>query len=58
MSDPVLILGATGTHGGAIAHALLASQFAVHAFVRDPNTARAPALAEAGAKLVVGDLGD
>jgi uncharacterized protein YbjT (DUF2867 family) len=58
MTDPVLVLGATGTHGGAVAHGLLASQFAVHALVRDPNTARAQALAEAGAKLVPGDLLD
>lgn len=58
MSDPVLVLGATGTHGGAIAHALLTRRFTVHALVRDPNTARAQALAEAGAKLVSGDLFD
>jgi uncharacterized protein YbjT (DUF2867 family) len=58
MSDPVLVLGATGTHGGAVAHALLARKFTVHALVRDPNSARAQALAEAGAKLVAGDLLD
>jgi uncharacterized protein YbjT (DUF2867 family) len=58
MSDPVLVLGATGTHGGAVAHALLARKFTVHALVRDPNTARGQALAEAGAKLVAGDLLD
>jgi uncharacterized protein YbjT (DUF2867 family) len=58
MSDPVLVIGATGTHGGAVAHALLARKFTVHALARDPSSARAQALAEAGAKLVVGDLGD
>jgi uncharacterized protein YbjT (DUF2867 family) len=58
MSGRVLVLGATGTHGGAVAHALLASQVPVSALVRDPNTARAQALAEAGAKLVAGDLLD
>jgi uncharacterized protein YbjT (DUF2867 family) len=58
MNDPVLVLGATGTHGGAVARGLLAGQFAVHAFVRDPSTVRAQALAEAGAKLVPGDLLD
>jgi uncharacterized protein YbjT (DUF2867 family) len=57
-SDPVLVLGATGTHGGAVAHALLAREFTVHALVRKPNTARSRALAEAGARLVVGDLLD
>jgi uncharacterized protein YbjT (DUF2867 family) len=58
MSDSVLVIGATGTHGGAVAHALLTREFTVHALVRDPNTARAQALAEAGAKLVAGDLFD
>jgi uncharacterized protein YbjT (DUF2867 family) len=58
MSDSVLVIGATGTHGGAVAHALLASQVPVNALVRDPNTPRAQALAEAGAKLVAGDLLD
>jgi uncharacterized protein YbjT (DUF2867 family) len=58
MSDPVLVLGATGTHGGAVAHALLARKLIVHALVRDPNKARAQTLAEAGAKLVAGDLLD
>lgn len=57
-TDPVLVLGATGTHGGAVAHALLAGQVPVNALVRDPSTARAQALAEAGAKLVPGDLHD
>ena len=58
MTDPVLVLGATGTHGGAVAHALLARKFTVQALVRNPNTPRAQALAEAGAKLVAGDLLD
>ena len=58
MSDPVLVIGATGTHGGAVAHGLLARKFTVHALVRNPSTARAQALAEAGAKLVPGDLFD
>jgi uncharacterized protein YbjT (DUF2867 family) len=57
-SSPILVLGATGTHGGAVAHALLARKFTVHTLVRDPNTARAQALAEAGAKLMSGDLLD
>jgi len=33
--DPVLVFGATGTHGGAVAHELLARATPVHAFVRD-----------------------
>ena len=56
--DPVLVFGATGTHGGAVAHALLAADFGVYAFVRDPSSQRSQALASRGAKLLVGDLGD
>lgn len=56
--DPVLVFGATGTHGGAVARELLSEQFTVHAFVRDASSERALALAQAGARLVVGDLDD
>ncbi len=56
--DPVLVFGATGTHGGAVAHQLLAADFQVSAFVRDPHSQRSRVLASAGAKLIVGDLGD
>jgi uncharacterized protein YbjT (DUF2867 family) len=57
-ASPVLVLGATGTHGGAVARGLLAARFTVHAFVRDPSSVRARALSEAGARLVEGDLLD
>jgi uncharacterized protein YbjT (DUF2867 family) len=56
--DPVLVLGATGTQGGAIARELLAAQHPVRALVRDPLSDRARALSAAGASLVSGDLGD
>jgi uncharacterized protein YbjT (DUF2867 family) len=56
--DPVLVFGATGTHGGAVARGLLAGGVPVHAFVRDPTSDRALALASNGATLVVGDLDD
>jgi uncharacterized protein YbjT (DUF2867 family) len=56
--DPVLVFGATGTHGGAVARGLLAADFPVSAFVRDRRSQRSQALARAGAKLIVGDLGD
>lgn len=55
---PVLVLGATGTQGGAVAHALLRSGVDVRALVRDPSSARAEALRDAGAELVRGDLTD
>jgi uncharacterized protein YbjT (DUF2867 family) len=58
VADPVLVLGATGTQGGAIARELLAAQRAVRALVRDPLSARAQALSAAGASLVEGDLRD
>jgi uncharacterized protein YbjT (DUF2867 family) len=56
--DPVLVFGATGTQGGAIARALLAREIPVRALVRHPDTDRARALAELGAELVTGDLDD
>jgi uncharacterized protein YbjT (DUF2867 family) len=56
--DPVLVFGATGTHGGAVAQELLAADIPVLAFVRDPRSQRSEALASRGAKLIVGDLGD
>ncbi|MGO9883945.1 MAG: NmrA family NAD(P)-binding protein [Solirubrobacteraceae bacterium] len=58
MADPVLVLGATGTQGGAVARELLAARFGVRALVRDPLSDRAQALSAAGASLVAGDLHD
>jgi len=61
MSDApasVLVLGATGIHGGAVARGLLAADFQVRALVRDSSSSRAQALADAGATLVTGDLLD
>jgi uncharacterized protein YbjT (DUF2867 family) len=58
VADPVLVIGATGTQGGAIASELLAAQRTVRALVRDPLSARAQALSAQGASLVEGDLRD
>lgn len=52
----VLVLGATGQQGGAVARELLARDWAVRALVRDPGKDAARALAAAGADLVQGDL--
>ena len=55
----ILITGATGKQGGAVAHELLrAGGFTVRAMTRKPDSDAAKALAKAGAQIVVGDLDD
>ncbi|RCJ39621.1 NmrA family protein [Nostoc minutum NIES-26] len=55
----ILVTGATGNQGGAVArHLLKRGNFKVRAFVRDPNKPPAQALQQAGAELLVGDFGD
>jgi uncharacterized protein YbjT (DUF2867 family) len=55
----ILITGATGHQGNAIAHHLLQhGNFTVRAFVRDPNKPAAQELKQMGAELVEGDLND
>ncbi len=54
----ILITGATGQQGGAVAHELLAKGRKVRALTRHPDSAKARALAEAGAEVVQGDLDD
>jgi uncharacterized protein YbjT (DUF2867 family) len=55
---PVLVTGATGNQGGAVARTLLDAGRQVRALVRDPSSEAALALAAAGAILVRGDLDD
>lgn len=57
-TDPVLVTGATGNQGGAVARALLAAGRSVRALVRDPSSPAAARLDAAGATLVRGDLDD
>jgi uncharacterized protein YbjT (DUF2867 family) len=57
-AGPVLVIGATGQQGGAVARELLARGRAVHALVRDLATPAAQSLRSAGAALVLGDLDD
>src|SRR3954453_11642509 len=56
--DAVLVTGATGLHGGAVVHALLAAGHRVRAFTRDGRGERSAWLANRGAELAVGDLLD
>jgi len=60
MSDPltVLVTGATGKQGGAVADALIARGHAVRAMTRSPDGAAARDLARRGAAIVPGDFDD
>src|SRR5215207_8478069 len=54
----VLVTGATGMQGGAVARRLLAAGRRVRALARSPKGSAAQALARAGAEVVKGDLDD
>lgn len=56
--DIILITGATGNQGGAIARRLLSKGFRVRAMTRNPQGDKAIALARLGAQVVEGDFGD
>ena len=56
--DVILVTGATGQQGGAIARALRADGYRVAAMTRNPDSDNARALAELGADIVQGDLDD
>ena len=51
-----VVAGATGRQGGAVARALLTRGRKVRALVRDPSSAAARRLADAGATVLRGDL--
>lgn len=55
-NDIVLVTGATGTQGGAVARALLSNGYKIRALVRKPDSEKAQALARLGADLVEGDF--
>lgn len=57
-TDLVVITGATGQQGGAVARALLEAGHRVRAVTRKPDSVAARALAELGATVVQGDLDD
>ena len=54
----ILVAGATGQQGGAVARRLLAAGWSVRALTRDSEAPAAQALARQGASVVQGDLAD
>jgi uncharacterized protein YbjT (DUF2867 family) len=56
--DVILVSGATGQQGGAVARHLLSRGYRVRAMTRKPQEARAQALVAAGAQVVAADLDD
>jgi uncharacterized protein YbjT (DUF2867 family) len=57
-SPEFLVFGATGQQGGVVARSLREAGREVRAFVRDPQSEKAKALATEGITLAVGDLFD
>ena len=57
-NELILITGATGQQGGAIAHELLAKGRKIRAMTRHPEGPKAAALKRLGAEVVAGDLND
>jgi uncharacterized protein YbjT (DUF2867 family) len=57
----IAVIGATGAQGGGLVRAILADpqgEFAARAITRNPGSAKAKALADAGAEVVAGDIDD
>ena len=56
--ETVLVTGATGQQGGAVAGELLKHGYPVKVMTRNPKSEKAQALAKAGAQIIHGDLDD
>ncbi len=56
MSQTILVTGATGRQGGAVARHLLRGGWRVRALTRDPESLGARALSELGMEVVRGDM--
>ncbi len=54
----ILVCGATGSQGGAVARSLLDRGFRVRGLTRNPQKPEAQALADQGAEVVQGDMAD
>jgi uncharacterized protein YbjT (DUF2867 family) len=57
-NENILVTGATGKQGGAVARELLARGYSIRAMTRKPESEEARALAGLGAEIVRGDLDD
>ena len=57
-SKTVLVTGATGQQGGAVARELLSHEYKVKAFTRNPDSESATELVKLGAEIVKGDFDD
>jgi uncharacterized protein YbjT (DUF2867 family) len=57
-SKKILVTGATGQQGGAVARELLACGYNVRAMTRKPKEEKAQALAKLAAEIIQGDLDD
>ncbi len=58
MGKIILVIGATGHQGGAVANALLRTDFSVRAMVRNLGSDEAQALKKRGVEVALGDLDD
>lgn len=56
--DKILVTGATGSQGGALADQLLTHGYTIRVLTRNPESENAKALAARGAEVVRGDLDD
>jgi uncharacterized protein YbjT (DUF2867 family) len=54
----ILVTGATGTQGGAVARELLERRYAVRGLTRNPDSKRAQAMTSLGTEMVKGDFDD
>ena len=54
----VVVCGATGRQGGAVARHLLSDGWRVRGLTRDPTSPKARAVADAGVEMVHADMGD
>jgi uncharacterized protein YbjT (DUF2867 family) len=54
----ILVTGATGQQGGAVARELLAHGHSIRAMTRNPEKEKARVLAKLGAEIIQGDLDD